>query len=199
MYLENIEDRIKRIYSSIGQRLDLDFKKHIKIEHRVDGKHGQVEISFDKEDKSFAQNDIILIIASIARLKDYLKKLCKAKGHTPDDIEGEINDSQYLQLIIDLDNRDKHGSSKPSRSGKYPYIDNVQRVLTTRTKDQKGIFDIDPFSGKFNVSKNVVIKTIAEVKAKDGELICGFDELINNAMEKWEEVINKYNLITNKN
>jgi len=197
MDIDNIENRMDRAYLSIGQRFDEDIGKHINTQYKTDGKRWQVKISFGEENKADIYNQIFIIISHIAKLKDHLKILYVSKGGNSQTIEDEIESSEYLKLAIDLDNKEKHGKLKRSRSGKYPYLDEIDRALSVRSggRMQSSSFSIDPFTGQFEAKGDVVITISAEVKASDGTIICSLDELINGSIEKWEEIIKKYNLI----
>lgn len=197
MNTKDIKDRLERVYSSIGQRFDNNIEKNVKVKQELNGNHGRITISFGEKSKAEASNIVFAIISHLAKLKDHLKDLCVSKGRDAQLIENEIESSEYLKLIIDLDNREKHNKLKKSRSGKYPYLDEVGQALSTRTGGQtkSSFFAVDPFTGKIETKGDVVIVVTAEIKSKKGIRICSFDELINKSIEKWEEIICRYNLI----
>jgi len=197
MDINDIKNRMERVYLSIDRRLDDNIKEHITIKHKENGKHWQVMISFGEENKAEILDQIFIIISHIAKLKDHLKNLYKSKGGNAQLIEDEVEFSEYLKLVIDLDNQEKHGRLKNSRSKKYPYLSEVDRALSARAggQGQSSSFSINPFTGQFETEGNVVITITAEIKSKDGIVICSLDELINKSMEKWEEIIKKYNLV----
>lgn len=197
MDIDNIKNRMERVYLSISQCFDENIGKHINIKHKVDGKHWQTTVSFGEKNKAEIYNQIFIIVSHIAKLKDHLKNLYASKGGDVKLIENEIESSEYLKLVIDLDNKEKHGELKKSRSGKYPYLDEIYRALSVRAgrQVQSGSFSIDPFTGQFETKGDIVITITAEVKANDGTRICSLDELINKSMGKWEEIISKYNVI----
>lgn len=201
MDIDNIKNRMERAYLSIGQHFDENIGKHIDIKYKVDGKHWQTTVSFGagEENKAEICNQIFIIISHIAKLKDHLKNLYASNGGDIKLIESEIESSEYLKLAIDLDNKEKHGKLEKSRSGRYPYLDDIDRALSVRAggETQSSSFSIDPFTGQFETKGNIVITITAEVKASDGIRVCSLDELINKSMEKWEEIIKKYNLIKN--
>jgi len=188
---------MERVYLSIGQRLDRDIEKHLKIKHESDGKHGQVTISFGGKEKAENSNEIFAIISNVTKLKDHFKNLYASKGGDVKLIESDIESSEYLKLLIDLDNQEKHYNLKKSRSGKYPYLDRIGRSLSIKAgqPSQKGSFTVDPFTGDFKTEGDVIVILTADIKDKAGVKICSFDELIDKSMEKWGEVIKKYNLI----
>jgi hypothetical protein len=197
MEIDNIKNRMERVYLSIGQRFDENIEKHINIKYKTDGKSWQVKISFGEENKAEICNQVFIIISHIAKLKDHLKNLYASKGGDAKLIENEIESSDYLKLAIDLDNKEKHGKLKKSRSGKYPYLDEIDRALSVRPgrQIQSSSFSIDPFTGQFEAEGDIIITISAEVDAVDGTRICSLDELINGSIERWEEIIKKYNLI----
>lgn len=196
MDINDIKNRMERVYLSINQRLDDNVAKHIKIEHKTDGQYWQTKISFGEKNKTEILNQIFNIISHLAKLKNHLKNLYTSKGGDAQLIENEIESSEHLKLIIDLDNQEKHGKSR-NRSGKYPYLDEIDRALSVRTDGQtkSSSFSVNPFTGQIITEGNIAITITAAVKSKDGKIICNLDELINKSIEKWEEIIKKYNLI----
>jgi hypothetical protein len=201
MDINNIKNRMERVYLSIGQRLDDNINKHINIEYKRDidekGKYLQATISFGEKNKPDVVNQVFIIISHIAKLKDHLKNLYASKGGNQELIENEIESSEHLKLVIDLDNQEKHGELKKSRSQRYPYLDEIGPVLSLGGNKQgkTSSFIINPFTGENKVEGSVVIAIDADVKSKNGKIICNLDELINKSMEKWEEIIKKNLLI----
>ena len=187
---------MERIYLSIGQRFDDDISKHAKITHETTTGGGKITISFSGESEAEILNRIFLIISHLAKLKDHLKNLYISKGGKGNVIENEVNQSEHLKLIIDLDNLEKHGSKKNGRSGKNPCIGNPRRGLGPKiyAGSQSGSFLFNPFTGDYNAD-NVAIIITAEIKDDKGNTICYLDELINKALQKWKEVIKTHKLI----
>ncbi len=198
MDTNDINKRMERVYLSLGQRFDKNIVESTNIEHLTNGSNFQVKISFGGENKAELYNQAFTIISNIAKLKDHLKNIHQKKGGNKQDIEKEINLSEHLKLIIDLDNQEKHGELKESRSNKFPYLNDIDRALSMRSDEQSkngAHFTLNPFNGECEYEGNLAIVIIAEVKAKDGTIICSFDELITKSMDKWEEIIKKYNLL----
>ncbi len=196
MNTEDISNRIKRLYLSVGETLDEDVPKHVNIKHEKTATGGTITISFSrKEDELALLNQIFSVISHLAKLKDHLKKKFSSKGGDPKLIEEEIDESEHLQLIIDLDNLEKHGSGRKSRSGKYPKIIDVGRGFSQ--KDIKSsvpaVFEFST-SGHIKWNDNTVIVISAKVIDKDGKYICSFTELVSKSTDKWEEIIKAFDL-----
>jgi hypothetical protein len=194
MDLDDIKNRMKRVYLSINQRYDDDLVKHINIKHTQTAKGGEVSISFGGDDQTEAINQTFLIISNLAKLKDHLKKLLVSKGGSGSDIENEIDQSEHLKLVVDLDNTEKHGKGRDSRSGKHPSLSNIGRALSSKS-GQSMSFTIDPFSGAFQTEGDVAIVITADILDNNGNKICSLEELVNKSIETWEHIIQKYNLI----
>lgn len=201
MDIDDINNRMERVYLSIGQRFDKNIEQHIKIEHKRNGKHWQAEISFGGDNKAELLNQIFNIISHIAKLKDHLKNLYISKGGDGRVVEDEVELSEDLKLVLDLDNKEKHGKLKKHHSGKDPYLDEIDRALSAipGKQSEKVSFSIDPFSGQYCTEGPVAIVITAQVKSNNGTRVCSLDELINNSMGKWEEIIKKYNITESKN
>lgn len=199
MDINDIKSRMERLYLSVNQRFDTAIDKHAKIKHEVDRKHVKISISFGEQNTAEEINQVLVIISHIAKLKDHLKNLYESAGGNKQLLENEIESSDYLKLVIDLDNKEKHGDLKRSRSGKFPYLDDISRALTLRTGKQTqstSSFTIDPITGEFKSEGNVAIAITANIKSSNGKIICSLDELIDKSIEKWEEIIKTYNLIS---
>jgi len=124
--------------------------------------------------------------------------LYKSKGGDIQNIENEIELSDHLKLIIDLDNKEKHCKLNNSRSGKYPYLDEVDRALSVMTNQdiQSSSFSVNPFTGQFEANGGVGVTLSAEIKDNNGIIICSLDELIDKSIKDWEKIIKKFNLIS---
>jgi hypothetical protein len=97
MNINDINNRIKRIYSSIHKLIDKDTKKYIKKSES----NNSISISFESDDLSNDENEIINMIYNLRHLKDHLKSSIP-------DIEKIIDNSEELRILADLGNADKH-------------------------------------------------------------------------------------------
>ena len=135
----------------------------------------------------------------LAKLKDHLKKKLSSKGFQPKLIEDEVDKSEFLKLIIDLDNLEKHGNDRrDNRSGKYPKIIDVAHALSQKNikSSESAVFEISPFSGDMKWSNNTAIVISAKIVDRNDGYICSFTELVNKSIDKWEEIIEKFDLKT---
>ena len=199
MNADDINSRIKRLYLALGKNVDDNIAEHILIEHRKTKTGGAVSISFGgKDDELELEEQVMSVIAHLAKLKDHLKNELELRGFQRSLIEDEINQSESLQLIIDLDNAEKHGTKlhKP-RSDKKPKVINLQHAITQKNSNEPSVFQINPFSGEFK-SSNSVITITGDVVDKNGVRICSISNLITEALETWERFIDKYEILSIK-
>jgi len=196
MNFNDVQSRLKRIYSSINARLDSEIGKHINIKNT----NGWTMVSFDKEnDESINLNNIMVIIDNLAKLKNHLINIIYSnkkptKGQT-NIIEDTINNSLSLQLVMDLSNQDKHGSplTKTNRSSKNPQIKNVRSSLRLTGHDgQPSKFTMSPITGKINSEGDCKIVINADIMDECGKKIMDVDKLIDGATLEWEKTIEKY-------
>jgi hypothetical protein len=185
MDLEEFKQRLERVYASIGQRVDSDFRNLTISFEPTSNEGGTIVISFDSKDKADVLNRIFLIISNLAKLKDHLKRRVSLIGGNPAVIEAEVDASEYLSIIIDLDNAEKHGPRKESRSGKFPIITNPGTGLGINHPGEissSGSFAINPFTGEFH-SQNMNIGITAEIRDKNDHIIYRFEELTDKAVQ----------------
>jgi len=191
MDFNDIKLRIKRVYSSINKKSDGDVKKYVNIKKIAPGR---LFITFDNgQNKCDTINVVTEIIGHLAKLKDHLKNIINARGDDKKIIEKEIDESLYLQLVIDLDNTEKHGYplTRPERSKKSPQIKNVDHSLVVPPQKQVG-FNLR--TGEIVDSDDCHISITGDIVDKNGKLICRLNKLVNEALNAWEEIIRKYNI-----
>lgn len=191
MIYNDIQSRLKSIYASIDQKYDYH-------EAALDRMHtemtdGSIKISFYKEEEEpVVRNQINNVIANLANIKDCLKKKISENGGNKNVIESEIDNSIYLQLIIDLANQEKHcyPLTKTRRSKKDPLIKNIGRALTvSNKKDNVRITRSDGAA-----IQNCMTTIVAEITDSKGNFLYRLDDLINNTLDDWENIIKKYNI-----
>jgi hypothetical protein len=150
----------------------------------------KMEIAFNRtlgQDES--ENRVLTIVRGLADLKDNLKRHAKQKGVDPELIEDGVNGSEYLQLIVDLENGQKHGyPPKPERSGKSPRLEDVTVGLQGQTSETSS-------TGEIMTLGNVKVIITASVVDKDSKSIMTLDMLIEGALNAWTELINKHGLL----
>lgn len=193
MNYNDVQFRLKLIYSSINCQNDYE---EVALRRMKSGKitdKGFIIFSFsDENDEPDILNQINSVISNLAHIKDCLKNNLLNRGDEGQLIESEIDNSIYLQLIIDLANQQKHKYPlSNTRSKKNPLIKNVSRVLTISDKPDNILYKRSDGS----TMKNCMIKIVADVTDSKGNHLFRLDELIDNALIVWENIIKKYNII----
>ena len=196
MDYDDINSRLRRLYLSLGQRFEANIFEHEQSKETRDGNKVTVTISFDgKHDVDETRNRINTIISNLANLKDHLKTKLKQKGGDPQEIENEINQSLPLQLVLDLNNQEKHGYplKEKRRSKKDPKIINVSKGISSIPGMNAPRFIRDPITGAGHTDNMAVVIT-GEVVDGQGNLLYSFNDLINRSSDAWETIVTKFNL-----
>ena len=196
MDYDDINSRLKRLYLSLGQRFETNIFEHEQSKVARDGNKVTVTISFDgKHDVDETRNRINTIISNLANLKDHLKTKLKQKGGNPQEIENEINQSLPLQLVLDLNNQEKHGYplKETKRSKKDPKIINVSKGISSIPGMNATRFIRDSITGAGHTDNMAVVIT-GEVVDGQGNLLYSFNDLINRSSDAWETIVTKFHL-----
>ncbi len=191
MDYNDVQARLKNIYSSIDEQYSYGHEA-LGMAH-WEQTDNQISFSFlNPNNKPRVINQINNVISNLANIKDCLKKKLQDRGDDPQAIEYEINDSLYLQLVLDLSNQEKHGYplTKTSRSQKNPLIKNVNRGLSRSNR----LDNIRYEQSDGSVIVNMMIIITADVTDSQDNLLCRLDELVENALKFWENTIKKYNI-----
>lgn len=147
-----------------------------------------------KEDDEISalRNQINIIIANLANIKDCLKNKITKNGGNREIIETEINNSIYLQIIMDLANQEKHGYplTITRRSKKDPRVENIHRALTISNKQD----DIVIRRSDGAAIKNCMTTIVADIVDANGNFLYRLDDLVQKVLESWETIIKKYNI-----
>ncbi len=195
MDYNNVEIRLKKIYASIGEQFAygqaaLD-TTHTEL--KAEKEERLVIISFfNPDDEPKILNQINNVISNLANLKDCLKKKIEESGNDSRVIEDEIDNSQHLQIILDLSNQEKHGYplTKTRRSGKDPLITNIGRALSPSNKPDNIRHERSDGSSMMNI----MVKITADITDSQGDILYRLDDLVENALRAWEQIIIKHNL-----
>jgi hypothetical protein len=195
MNYNDINERLKRIYASIDSKNKYggEVLTGVHTDH-TEMSNGQSKVTFSFGDKVEATNQIHNIIGNLANLKDILKYNIVKQGKGEQLIEDEINKSFALQLILDLSNQEKHGYplTKTRRSKKDPLIKNICTGLSPSNKPDDKRYSSSDGSAAFNVM--IVIN--ADIVDYDENHLFTLDELIKLAINDWENIIAKFQLVT---
>ena len=196
MNYNDIQSRLKIIYASIDQQYsygdDALDTTCTKVDDGADG--WKLTISFyDPVEEPKVLNQINSIISNLANIKDCLKQKLKERGEDPKAIESEIDNSTELQLILDLANQEKHGYplTKTRRSQKDPLIKNISRSLRPSNKPDNIRVERSDGAAILNAMTSIT----ADIADSNGNLLCQLDDLVENALNNWEQIIKKYNII----
>lgn len=194
MNYNDITVRLKRIYASIDSKNKYGAEVLIGTQSTTIKKLGnihEVSVTFGKEEDSL--NKIHSIVSNLANLKDILKDYMEKQGKNKKLIEDEINKSSVLQLILDLSNQEKHGYplTITRRSKKDPQIKNVRSSLIPTSKPDNIRYSASDDSAVLNM----MISVSADIVDFNQQHILTFDELINQTIKEWEDIIRKFQII----
>ncbi|PIR76340.1 MAG: hypothetical protein COU32_02550 [Candidatus Magasanikbacteria bacterium CG10_big_fil_rev_8_21_14_0_10_42_10] len=193
MNYNEVQSKLRLIYSSINHQNEYQelALKRMKSDGTI-GNEALIVISFyDEKEEPDVLNQINNVISNLAHIKDCLKNNLTERGDDNKIIEAEIDNSLPLQLIIDLANQQKHSYPlKNKRSQKDPLIKNIGRALCVSDKPDNIIYK-GPNGSQM---KNCMTKIIAEITDSKGIFLCYLDDLINDALNDWENIIKKYNI-----
>lgn len=196
MNFNDIKERLSRLYATLHPRFDIDIEKHTK-EEVVKKESGILEYraTFGASSEPENINSVMNVVHGIAGLKDHLKNRMKTLHKNPQDVERLIDASLQLQLIIDLDNKDKHGAplTRSNRSGKNPQLKNIRQGLAGG--GGRVTYQTHPATGQeFERSRNVQIAVTADVVDEQGVVIMSFDQLVSGSMKEVEAFIHRNGL-----
>ena len=142
MAVDDLIDRVRRIYSSIGFVEEADISKFIPPVVRNDSREGFYQDWSGGLTDSDLANLVNSLIQNVASLEYHLKKWADHNDYDKVKVDTTFRTSQPLKIIHDLWNNDKHGypPRQPSRSGLCPQLTEIKRLLRLETKAEKGSF-----------------------------------------------------------
>jgi len=191
MNYDDIKSRIDRTYVAINAKVDNDIDKHAHYHFYEKNGEQRVTVTFGTEEEKGLMLPIMSVIHLLATLKDHLKNSLKEKGHDPLLVERTIDESIHLQILIDIDNQDKHGTNlRKSRSNKSPIITDIHQGFYLGSK----VYDIEGKVINKNGPPTIAIKAL--IKDSNGSILFYLDEMIEICYSKWIEIIKKYQLAT---
>lgn len=196
MDYNDTNSRLERLYLSINQKFEDDVFEHIQTRQITEGNQVTISVTFDaKHNENETINRINTIVSNLANLKDHLKVKLSKKREDPQKIEDEINNSIELQLILDLNNQEKHGYplTKTRRSNKDPKITNISKAISPKPNVKPTAFIRNPVTGA-GYTNNMAIVITADVVDNQGNLLYDLSNLIDKSLSIWESIITKYNL-----
>ncbi len=191
MNYDDIKSRLDRTFVAINAKVNNDIEKHAQYYFYEKNGEQRVTVTFGTEEEKELILPIMSVIHLLATLKDHLKNSLKEKGHDPLVVERAIDESIHLQILIDIDNQDKHGTNlRRSRSNKSPVITDVHQGFYLGSK----VYDIEGKVINENGPPAVAIKAV--IKDSNGAILFYLDEMIEICYSKWIEIIKKYQLAT---
>ena len=192
----DLEGRIRRIYAAIGEAITTDLSEFKAVTRRVRGSLYQTSVSFDGGMSSDQmQNTVFSAVHNVANLRDHLKKWARQNGRGGDVVDGVVEDSFELKVIIDLSNRDKHGG--PDRggglSGLSPDLRNFQRglVITPKPGSRSAEVAFDFFSGGSPVQSNDCARVVTSAETVDdsGHVVGDVMTFLEVGTSRWEQAL----------
>jgi hypothetical protein len=190
MNYNDIKSRLDRTLSSLNTRFDEDIDYHTNIEFWENGKG--LSITFGNLDEAEVLNRIMTILHNLASLKDHLKNCLQSKGHNPQIVEHEINNSLHLQVLIDIINQEKHGSPlKRPRSNKNPVIRYPEMGYRPFFKVGGSVMDEIPED--YEGPGSMVITAL--IKDENENLLFRLDELVETCFSIWHSLAKEHGCI----
>ena len=150
-------------------------------------------------------NQVHIVISNIANLRDHLRRWAAQNGHDKAKVDQIIDNRFELQIIKDLSNNEKHGY--PPRhggySGKNPQLIGINRVMSLQTQAKKGSVigmtigcdGVPKFIGD-GTAKAVVTGDVID---NDNNRIGDLYNIVNKAVEAWENLLAEFGLIAPTN
>lgn len=195
MDFNDINLRINRIFQSIWEIYDTKIENHYQQIEKKKWNKVVISISFNKtNNESTIYNKVFQVISNLAKLKDHFKNKFVEKWFDKNIVENSVNQSKYLQRLIDLDNAEKHGYPlKCPRSIELPNLKNITTGLSLSRNQQNSdkITEIKADSW-ITYTDNIVIWIFWQVHAKDWKFLCELWDLIDNSLQIWEKLYKEY-------
>ena len=191
MDYNNVQTRLGKIYTSVGEQFSYGYEALDTTHTEI--RDNYISISFfNPNDELKVLNQINSVIANLANIKDCLKKKLEHRGDDPKVIEKEIDNSIHLQVILDLSNQKKHGYplTKTRRSKRDPLIKNVGRVLSPSNKPDNIRYE----KGDGSAIMNAMVMIRADITDSQGNILYRLNDLVENALNFWEQIIEKHNI-----
>lgn len=191
----DIEQRIKLLYSATDKYIDYTPIKRPEItQQTINKSEGKTVLTIGIGSKEITKEEEINILASInqiisniANLKDNTINALKSTETLDNQanriVNTLINESNYLSIITDLDNQNKHGSplTRTNRSNLNPTIKNIHYKM------------IAPLHfGWVSIFNEGKIVFEADIVSEDGTHKLSFRDVIENAISTWENFYIEY-------
>lgn len=192
-----IQERIRRVYTAIGETVEDDLSKFAPVTDpsrryfRMDFRGGMTP-----EQMSNAAHTAI---AQVAGLSDHLRKWAKTTGRDPKQVDAVVAKSPALQMLIDVWNTDKHGypPSRPTLTGKAPRLGPVDRGLAIGPREPRQAVEITPSPIGLDVhgSANLRVVFTGAIVDADGSRLGEMSRLLEDGLKAWEEFLQEVGLL----
>ena len=181
--VNDLQDRIDTLYYATDNFIKRQPVSNISVKHDEVEK-GKFTLSFgggeiSGEEIRIAKHTFTDMVSRLANIKDPLKNKLEDNNLNRQLAEDCINSSQYLEIVMDLNNAEKHGYplKKTRRSKIDPRIENIRKEMLVPLK-----------TGKFtSVFSESIVVFAADVVDLSGNKICDFYELIEHSLTDWEK------------
>ncbi|MCK4791002.1 MAG: hypothetical protein KAV87_45135 [Desulfobacteraceae bacterium] len=190
--------RIRRIYSSIGAVEETDpnkLKAAVIATDEITGVFQDFRGGLTDYELS---NLAHMLIHNIANLRDHLRKWAVQNGKDKEKVDRAFAQSLELKIIQDLSDNDKHGypPRNGSRSGKYPQLIDINRVMQLKTQAKKGSTigmtlgagGAPKFFGD-GTAKAIITGDVVDNK---NNRIGGLHTIATKAVEAWEQLLSDF-------
>ena len=187
MDFNDIEQRLRRLYSAISEMSSTDFENEIKITRSQLNGGTQVSIRFGNLSEEELYNRVSLAIGLVAGLKDHIKNRLRVLGKNPKTVETMINNSPDFCLIMDLNNQEKHGyplQEDRKRSGKDPKLQSVRQAMAI--SGTGGGIRLD---GTLTAPQNTSIAILGVVVDGNGNPLPDIASILSSAISEAEKFI----------
>ena len=194
---DELLSRIDRIYASVDATQEFDMTKLPGIVWQQQGRVGFYQDFRSGLSQAEIENIAHSLISNIANLKDHLRRWARHNGTDPAKIDQAVKASYALNIIIDLDNNEKHGYPPwhGGHSGVAPQVPDIRRVMRLSTGGEAGsgvgmTFNSDGtprIMSRGSGSAKAVIT--GDVIDKDGNKLGDLHEFEQDAVEALEKLL----------
>ena len=197
---DDILARISRMYAAIGAIEEEDptnLKATVILTDSI--KHIFQDFRGGLSDADLS-NQAHTVIYNVSHFEYHLKKWAAHNGRDQAKVDQALDNSHDLQIIKELSNNDKHGyPPHRSRSGKYPQLKDINRVMKLQTQAKKGSMiaitigagGVPRFSGNGTAKAVVTVDVVDKENNRIGDLY----DIATKAIEAWEQLLSDFGLI----
>ena len=193
MDVNDLQFRIRRLYSAIAELEDLDTEGKTNLYSLQNEVVSGVAITFGNLSQEQLTNKIVNVLGLLFGLKDHLKEELRARGGNPQEVEDLFNNVSALSIIADIHNSEKHGypAKKHERSGKQPKISKLFEAFS----GGNGYIQVDSVSGALKAKGHTSIVICGEIVDRNEKPIAALEDIIEEAITAVEEFVRNEGLI----